>query len=297
MEWDKLKTFYYVGKYQSFKKASEVMGIAQSAVSRTISLLEHQIKALVFIRHHSGVTFTQAGEELFKVAQSVFTSIEQAHNQILENHKVPKGELTISATQGVVNFYLTPFLPEFQKLYPEINLHIFARDSIPDFDHRHADIALCPPVPDQKDLVQKHLLTNNVVLYACPEYLAKYGIPQTPQDLDHHKLIGIGNFPGFLNMNWHLTLGMEEGFSRVPYFSVSSPQSRLFMAEQGSGITAISREHPGLNEMNLVQVLPDIKGPVIETWIIYPEYLKTSKRVQAFEDFIIPRFKQAYNSE
>lgn len=295
MEWDRLKTFYYVGKYQSFKKASEVMGIAQSSISRSISLLEHQLKTTLFIRHHSGITFTKSGKALFEVAQEVFVGTEKVKNEIWEDHKVPKGELIISATQGIVNYFLTPFLPEFQSLYPDINLSIFARDCIPDFESGHADIALCPPNFLRKDLEQKLLLTNNVVLYASPEYLEKYGIPKIPQDLDHHKLIGIGNFPGFLNMNWHLTLGMEKGKSREPYFSVSSPQSRLFMAERGSGITAISKEHPGLDKMNLIQVLPHIKGPVIETWLMYPEYLKTSKRVQAFENFIIPRFQKAYN--
>ncbi|WP_010298209.1 LysR family transcriptional regulator [Candidatus Odyssella thessalonicensis] len=297
MEWNRLKTFYYVAKCQSFRKAADELCVAVSALSRSISLLEHQLKTTLFHRHPTGISLTQAGETLFETAQAVYSEIEKAENQILEGQAVPKGPLTISATQGMVNYYLTPFLPEFQKLYPEINLSIFARDVIPDFDHGYADIALCPPNPLRKDLEQKHLITNHVVLFASPEYLSKHGTPQDPQDLDHHQLIGIGDFPGFMEMNWHLSLGVADESNRNPYISISSPQSRLFLAEQGLGIAAVSREHPGLDKMNLVQVLPHITGPAIDIYIIYPKHLKNSKRIQAFENYMIPMFKKTYNPD
>ncbi len=298
MEWNRLKTFYFVGKCQSFNKASETLGIAQSALSRSISLLEHQLKTTLFVRHTTGVTLTKTGEALYEVAQSIFKEIEKVENEILEEQRFPKGELRISATHGIVNFYLAPFIPEFLNLYPEVNLRILAIDAFPDFDLGHADIALCPPAPNRKDLIQKPLLTNHVVLYASPEYLNKHGLPKEPKDLDEHQLIGIGDFlPEFANMNWHLSLGLEEGHSRDPYLTISPPQVRLLMAEQGLGITAISREHPGLDKMNLVQVLPHIQGPVVETYIIYPTHLKTSKRVQAFEDFIVNQFNKFYGSK
>ncbi|WP_010298218.1 LysR family transcriptional regulator [Candidatus Odyssella thessalonicensis] len=295
MEWNRLKTFYYVAKYQSFKKASEELGIAISALSRSISLLEHQLKTMLFYRNPTGVSLTKEGQTLLNMAQLVYSRIEKVENEILEEHKSPKGELRVFATQGIVNFYLSPFLPEFMKLYPDINLRIFGMDTLPDFDYGNVNVALCPPIPERKGLIQKHLFTNHIQLYASPQYLEIYGTPETPEDLEHHALIGIGDeLHRFHQMNWHLSLGCKRNESRNPYVTINTPNGRLMLAEQGFGIAAASREHPGLKDMNLVPVLTHIEAPILDNYLIYPDYLSKSKRVQAFEHFMVPRFHKAY---
>lgn len=295
MQWDRLKTFYYVGKYLSFKKASEVIGIAPSAISRSISLLEHQLKTILFRRNHSGIVFTKSGKALFEVAQEVFKNIEKVKNEILEDHEVPKGELRIFATQAIINYYLSPLLPQFIRIYPEINLRIVGVDTVPDFEHGNIDIALCPPLLERQDLIQKHLFTNHVRLYASPKYLEDYGIPHNPQDLDHHKLIGIGDdLHRFHEMNWHLNLGCEENESRNPYMTINTPNGRLMFAEQGFGIAAVAKEHPGIDKMNIVSIMTHLKAPILENYLIYSKHLKTSKRIQAFESFMVPLFQKTY---
>lgn len=295
MEWNRLRTFYHVATCRSFTKAAGVLNSSQPALSASIALLEHQLKTTLFVRTPTGVTLTRNGAKLYDVVKPIFITLEQIKDDLVEENQSPKGELVVSATNGVVNFFLTPFLPDFSKKYPDIFLKVFAQDEVPIFDFGHADLAICPFLENRKDLIQKHLLTNNVVLYASPSYLKEFGEPKTPKDLNQHRLIGVGGFsPCFDNMNWHLRLGMDDESERVPYMVVTPPASRLFLAEQGVGIIAISAEHPGLDQMNLVRVLPKIKGPIVESYLIYPEHLKDSKKIKAFEDFMLPLFKEHY---
>ena len=64
------------------------------------------------------------------------------------------------------------------------------------------------------------------------------------------------------------------------------------MAEEGFGIAAAAGEHPNIDKMNLVRVLPHIQGPTLENYIIYPDYLEKSKKIQVFENFIKPLFQK-----
>jgi DNA-binding transcriptional LysR family regulator len=302
LDLDKLKTFYYVAKAKKFTTASEILNISQPALSRSIQLLEDRLRIKLFYRHARGLTLTAQGEIMVSVIGKFLNELETATEKLYEEEKEPKGPLKVVASEGLINFFLLFYIPGFLKLYPEIRLTVMANDAIPSLVLGEAHVMIRPPIHDagSEDLIQKHLLTNHVGLYASEEYLKVFGVPENPEDLDNHQLIAFGDHTEaahFKAMNWHLTLGAAQGDRRESFLQVNLPHARFTMAKAGLGIIALSKEHPGLKESGLVQVLPHIAGPTVESYYIYPKELEGSKKVIAFRDYLQEAFARDYGPQ
>jgi len=298
--WDRLRYFYYIAKVGSLSDSEKLLNLTQSNLSRTLQNLEDRIGYKLFIRWRGprkGLLLTEQGEVLFNACKKIFTEIETALTQIDSERGEPQGLVRIRSTGGLVNFYLLKYVPDFLKLYPKINFTFIAKDTMPEFDFAEADVAIRPAVPEQQNIVQRYLFKNHIRLYASPDYLKEFGTPKHPKDLDHHRLIGFGRHQDaydFQNLNWHLTVGSETGQVRSPFIEVNTPLGRIQLASQGLGIAAIAREHPGLEDYNLTEVLPDLPGETVETYYIYPAQLKDSKRIQVLGDYLAEVFKKDY---
>lgn len=297
IDWDKLRTFYFVANAGGFSQASPHLNLAQSTLSRTIQNLESELGFSVFIRHRNGIFLTKEGEILFKAAKNIFSEIKLAIDDVESETREPQGSLRLVIAGGLLHFFVMPYIPHFIKKYPDINLTLIAADSIPTLDLLEADVAIRPKLPERDDLIQRHLLTNHVQLYASKDYLTQFGTPKKPEDLDRHRLIGFGDHKealSFQGMNWHLTLGKPSGEVRIPYIQANTPHARLTLASAGIGITAISAEHPGLAELNLIQVLPDLAGPTIDNYYIYSKAHQNSKKIKVLEEYLLKTFKKDY---
>lgn len=299
LDWDKLKFFYYVAKCNSFTNAAKYLHLTQPSISRAIKSLEEQLGLELFIRTTKRLVMTEEGEILLKMIQRLIEDFETTITGIHEDQREPQGPIRIWTTEGLLNYYLLRYIPEFLEKYPGISLTFIADNNIPDFDLHEADVAIRPPIQGREDLIQHHLFTNHIRLYALPAYLEKFGTPLVPQDLDHHRLIGFGNHETadhFSNLNWHLRIGCHNGESRKPFIQANTPQGRLQLAAAGLGIAAIAAEHPDLTAYGLVEVLPNIPAPVVETYYIYARRLKGAKRVKVLADFLSTTFARDFSA-
>jgi len=288
MDWDKLRVFHAVAEAGSFTHAGESLNLSQSAVSRQISALEESLSVPLFHRHARGLILTEQGELLFRTAREVFAKLAMAEGLISESKDRPKGPLKITTTVAFGSIWLTPRIREFLDLYPEIQVSLVVDDSELDLSMREADVAIRMSPPRQPDLIQRHLVTVQVHVYGSPEYLKKHGTPQRPEDLDEHRLIVYGEDarPPVPGTNWLLEVGVKSGQDRRPILTVNNTYGMLRAIMSGLGIAAlpdfVANEHTGL-----VRVLPEVSGPPNEAYFVYPEELRTSKRISVFRDFLL----------
>lgn len=288
LDWDKLKVFYFVAKAKSFNRASKDLNISQSALSRHVQLLEHLLKVQLFNRVPRGLVLTKQGEILYEKVKEMFSSLEDAKTAIQEETSEPSGSLKVATTVALANLWLVERVAGFLELYPNIELDIIGHDEGLDVKVREADVSIRPFIEDQSDLIQEYLFSCFLKLYASPEYLKKHGCPQVAKDLDHHKIISFGeyNIRLYSDVDWPLRIGTKPEQVRKPYISINSSQGACRLAELGLGIVALSKEFPGIEKTNLVSILPEAPGPVIDLYYVYPSALKNSKRVQVFGKYL-----------
>jgi DNA-binding transcriptional LysR family regulator len=289
VSWEKLRLFYIVAKHTNITAAANHLNISQSALSRSITWLEERLKVSLFYRHSRGLILTEKGKTLYDTLEKMMNSISIAESTLLEMDKEPKGPLTIGSSSGVISKLLLHDANAFLERYPELELTIVLSDSTPDFSTGEVEAAVFPYIQDKDHFLnQEYLLSFYMKLYASREYLEKFGVPQTPRDLDHHRLISYGTHPHpFANLNWHLSLGCSEGTVRRPYMQVNLGEKIRTLIRQGIGIgtLAFHENTPDLSvHAELVQILTHIEGPQIDFYYIYPKYLEDSLRIKALGD-------------
>lgn len=288
MDWDKLRIFHTVADAGSFTHAGEVLNLSQSAVSRQVSALEDSLRTTLFRRHARGLILTEQGELLYKTARDVFSKLAMAEAMLTDAKEKPRGDLTVSTTVGLGSTWLTPRIREFIEAYPDISVHLVLTDGEVDLTMREADIAIKLWPPTQPDLIQRKMMAVNFHLYASPEYIKRRGSPKRPEDLDRHALITYGEdmqspVPA---SNWTMELGASADNPRTPVLTVNNVYGLLLAVESGLGIAALP-DYIVQGHSKAVRVLDDVAGPSFDTFFVYPEELRNSKRIAVFRDFLI----------
>ena len=294
MDWDKLRVFHAVAEAGSFTHAGEVLNLSQSAVSRQISGLEDSLRVPLFHRHARGLILTEQGELLYRTAHDVFGKLSITEAQIRESKERPRGPLRITTTVAFGSTWLAPRMQEFIEVYPEIESHLLLEDRELDLSMREADVAVRLSPPRQGDLIQRHLLTVHMHLYASPGYIKRHGMPQTEDDLDNHRLIVYGDEVKAPNsdLNWVLRLGKGAEYRRKPAMTVNNIYAIMRCIQNGIGIGALP-EYMVQDSHDFVRVLGDIEGPQLDAYFVYPEEMRNSKRIQVFRDFLLRQVAQS----
>ncbi|MEM7169714.1 MAG: LysR family transcriptional regulator [Pseudomonadota bacterium] len=294
MDWDKLRIFHAVAEAGSFTHAGETLNLSQSAVSRQVSALEDSIKVPLFHRHARGLILTEQGELLYRTAHDVFAKLAMTEAQLSESKDRPKGPLIITTTVAFGATWLAPRLHEFIEIYPEIEMHLVVSDRELDLSMREADVAIRFAPPRQADLIQRHLVTVHMHIFAATSYLNRYGMPHKPEDLDDHRIVVYGEDTQapVPDVNWLLRLGQADGKMRKPDLSINNVYGVMNAIQAGAGLGALPDFMAHGND-NLVQVLPDLKGPEFDSYFVYADEMRASKRISVFRDFLLRKVAES----
>ncbi len=118
------KVFYNVAKCGNITRAAADLMISQPAVSRSIRNLEDQLECSLFTRSKTGVNLTEEGKMLYNEIKNAIEIIENAEFKINEMIDLDCGILNIGISHTLTKHYLLPFIKEFTKKYPKVNIKI-----------------------------------------------------------------------------------------------------------------------------------------------------------------------------
>jgi len=293
MDWDKLKIFHTVAEIGSFTKASVILNLSQSAISRQIQSLELELKTQLFERHARGLSLTENGEYLFKTAHEVISKLKDVESTLIDKKNKPSGKLTVTTVVSFGTTWLTPRIQEFMKLNPEIEIELIFDDKELNLSTREADIGIWMRRPKQLNYIQKKLIDINYHIYGAAKYLEQYGHPKNLSELNKHKFISYGRgapSPVF-NPDWALKLGVKDNKKRKPIMKVNSVYGLLLAVQSGVGLAALP-DYITVSVPNIIRVLPQIEGPKTEAHFVYPQSLKNVARVIAFRNFLYSKISK-----
>jgi DNA-binding transcriptional LysR family regulator len=290
LDWDKLRVFHAAAEAKSFTHGGDKLGLSQSAVSRQVSALEHELKVPLFHRHARGLLLTEQGELLFRTTQELFAKLESTKLLLTDSRERPHGELRVTTSVGLGGGWLAPLLGEFLDLYPEICVTLLLSDDELDLAMREADVGIRLRQPTQSELIQRKLFPVHYHVYASPDYITRFGRPRDVTDLDNHRIVGFaGLVPSFLQpLNWLALAGREDREPRQPNVSVNNMLGLKRAVEGGVGIGVLPQYLIG-SESTLVRLLSQSETPTLEAYLAYPEELRNVRRIQVFRDFLLSK--------
>ncbi len=252
--------------------------------------LERDLKVSLFHRHARGLVMTEQGELLYRAANDVFHKLQSTATLLADARTKPTGELRVTTPVGLGSAWLTPRIGEFINLYPEIQLHFILTDDELDLAMREADVAIWMREPSQNDLIRRPLFTAHYNAYASASYLKEFGHPKSVEDLDSHRMLAFRgvNMQSLLDFNWVLTIGREDREPRPAVMVIDNIYALKQAVRRGIGI-AVLPDYLASDDAELSQVLKGVELPEVQTYFVYPEELKNSKRVQVFRDFLVAK--------
>lgn len=293
----RLRQFYFIAKAGSLSNAAQILNISHSALSISMKRLEDRLDKKLFKREAGGLKLTSDGERLIDYASKMFEDGEVFLKEFRDNDDDLQGTIRIITTAAVGETILTHNLLPFLEKYPNLNIDILP--AIDDFDLQDADIAIRPYLSHRSDVNQLPLFTFHLKLWASKEYLDRYGVPQTVNDLDNHRLLAFKPYKSNFyfdskhEINWILHVGNKSEQPRRAFYQIRSHEGIHHAASKGYGIAQLPREYVKTKNSSLIEVLPQLEKPKIETYFIFRKLASKSKRIEALYSYL----KQSFDKD
>lgn len=187
-----LEVVLAVARHRSFRAAARELGMSTSAVSSAVAGLEARLQARLFNRSTRSVALTDAGLRFVERITPALAEIQRASEEVSAEPDAPSGTLRINAPPETALMILEPLLVEYMRRYPQVNIDIVTEPRMVDIvaDGFDAGIRLAESVP--QDMIAVPLTTDiRMLIVASPDYLARHGTPQQPDELLRHQGIGM----------------------------------------------------------------------------------------------------------
>ncbi|MFL1479337.1 LysR substrate-binding domain-containing protein [Pseudomonas grimontii] len=284
---DELQIFVSVIECGSISAAAEQVGQTPSAVSRTLSRLEAKLETTLINRTTRRMDLTEEGKYFFEQAKLILAQMDELEERLSSRQKKPAGRLRINAAVPFMLHGIVPYIAEFRRLYPEIQLELNSDDLIIDLLEQSTDIAIRIGALADSTLHARSLGCTPLHILASPDYLKQYGTPTTVAELADHTLLG---FTQTETLNhWPLRHVEGDRWLIQPRVAASSGETLRQLALEGQGICCLSNfmTSEDINAGRLVPVLEAFNSGYRQP--IHAVFYRNSQlalRIQCFLDFI-----------
>lgn len=289
-----METFMAVVEAGSFVAAAEKLRISKSVASRIIQDLEIRLDGRLLQRTTRKLSLTDIGQAYYQRCKHILEEIEVAESAVGKDRDAVIGLLKVSAPLTFGAKYLAQYWGEFLKRHPSVELDLTLLDRRVDLVGEGYDLAIrIAPQQEDSSLVSRKLASSRMVMCAAPQYLEKYGTPQTLEEIARHEFIGYSYLP--TGDVWKFkSRETTEGLRVNPRLRVNNGDTCRSVALQGLGIIVqpsfiISDD---LSAGNLVEILPEWYAEERGIYAVYPTRQHLSGKVRALVDYLADKLKQ-----
>lgn len=292
MDTNSLRLFVLAAEKLNISAAGRDLGMAPAVASARLAKLEHSLGADLLHRSTRKVSLSQEGAEFLPFAREILAQEEAGMAALGKGHANATGTLRFTAPSSFAQLYIAPILPEFLELHPAVTLDLRLSDTQFDLIEGSFDLALRNSPLEDTSLIGRKLADDQRVLCASPDYLARAGAPQHPDDLSQHLLVAFqeqsprrindasGEAGAFDPRNARCRLIVNDGMTL----------KHSTIAGAGISLNSLWSIHRELKDGRLVHVLPDFE--IIDhsvLWLYYPKSNILSAKVRVFMDFLLDR--------
>src|ERR1700753_792794 len=173
----------------SFVKAAELIGIADSGVSRAISRLETRLGVRLLDRTTRSVSLTDEGRRFYDEVKPHLNAIEDAAMMASGAVSAVRGRLKVDINPFFLPMVLAGRLGTFCERYPELAIEFVTSERVGDLVSEGIDLAVRFGQPRLATLVARKLVEASILTVASSRYLERYGKPKRPSDLSRHRCL------------------------------------------------------------------------------------------------------------
>jgi DNA-binding transcriptional LysR family regulator len=283
-----LETFALVVETGSLSAAGRRLGLAPSSIGRLIDRIEARLGVRLLLRTTRSLALTAEGAAYLSAARRILSDLRETE-QAISDQSSPRGRLRVSTSILYGRMFLVPLLGEFVRRYPDILLDINLTDEIVDIAGGQADVGVrSGPLVDGPLTVRKLGDTRKVIV-ASPDYLARRGTPEIPEDLHHHDCLGF-NFKRAAPIWPFRKEGREYSLAIRGRLETNNGETLGQLATEGVGITRVGADtvQDAMRAGKLVPLLERFNpGDVEEINAVFVGGAHMPARVRCFLDYLV----------
>ncbi|KPC53246.1 LysR family transcriptional regulator [Amantichitinum ursilacus] len=168
----------------SFAEAAERLHLTRSAVGKTIARLEDRLGVRLFHRTTRSQQLTADGSLFYERCLRALEEIRMATDMLESGKQQVSGRLRVAVSVLFGRMCVAPVLTQLVTQHPELTLEFSFSDRLVDLVEDGFDLAIRNgTLADRADLIARPVATHYMHLYAAPHWLARYGAPQSLDDL------------------------------------------------------------------------------------------------------------------
>jgi len=292
--WTEIELFVQVAETGSLSRAAEALQLSNAAASRHLAALEARLGARLVERNTRRLYLTDTGREFPSRARTIVSDLRDAESAVNATALNPTGILRVTASLSFAMHHVAPLLREYTQRYPNVQVHLEAANRYLDIIDNNIDVAIRnrESEPDSNITIRRMAETRRLMA-ASPGYLARYGTPQSLEDLQQHKLL----------IYTHANNPNELRFSKAGLSSTLTVKG-LLESNDGQILRAAALDGLGILVQPTYILYDDIVAgrlvPVLDDWdlprltinLAYPSRKHLSAKVRTFIDFIVEHFQR-----
>lgn len=296
MSFEDMTVFVRVVEAEGFSAAAATLGLTPSAVSKVITRLEARLGVRLLQRTTRALRLTADGEVYYEEARRLVGEIAALESRLSDGGATAQGLLRVTAPHAFSAYQLAPAIGEFLARYPAIRLELLPSDRLLDVVESGIDVAIrIGPLSDSSFMARK-IGDDFRLIAASPDYVARHGAPQRPEDLlDHTCICSRGPNAAFNRWPFRVDGELRE-LDVTGRVAVDEGDAQLQLGLQGIGIVRLTRLTlmESIRAGRMVPLLGDFavdrKLPI---HALYPHRRHLAPKVSAFVDFLAEKVAPA----
>ena len=287
------RTFVRSVEAGSFTAVARELNASQPTISRQIALLEEHLGCLLFQRTTRKLTLTEDGRAFYEQGRRALEAVSEAETSVGRRKGRATGTLRLGVAEVMGRLHILPRLPRFLERHPDLAVDLVLSDGFTDLVEEGIDLAVRVGELTDPALVARRIGLARRVVVATPGYLARRGVPETPEALRGHDCVIYSRLA--TGPVWHLD--GPEGPVAMPVagrvrVSTTEAVRAAELGGLGNGMVPIwhfvDRE---IEDGRLVRLLRDWEPKPQPIHAVYPTRRFLPPKVRAMVDFLAAEFE------
>ena len=187
-----IETFVRIAQTGSLSKAAQELGMSRALASTHLRQLEDHLGARLLNRTTRRVGPTEAGTALAATLRPCFDEIEAQIARLGALRDQPAGLVRITASALAAETILWPVISRLLPDYPDVKVEVNVESRFTDIVAERFDAGVRLGESLEQDMVAVRISPDfRMALVAAPAYVARHGMPASPQELVNHSCINL----------------------------------------------------------------------------------------------------------
>jgi DNA-binding transcriptional LysR family regulator len=293
-----MRVFSKVVEQGGFARAAQVMELSNAVVTRHVADLESHLGTRLLNRTTRKLSLTETGHAYLERVNRILADVDDAEAVAAAHSKKPAGTLRIYSQLGFGKQQLAELLPLFADANPDVVLDVTLSDRTVDLVEEGYDAGIFTVLQKfDASMISRQLGVAEVLMCASPGYIARHGMPRTPDDVTNHACLNFSNVD-LLRHHWPISRDTET--INIPIHSrMLSNNSELLRrcaaADMGIVVGPSYAMVDDIQSKRLVRLLAQHHLGQMAVMMVYPSRRQLSAKVRSFIDFMNAHFPHPEN--